>query len=440
MVAFQKILHRWSSFTRYLILFAILNGAAINLPILLGSSDMTTLHYTRAFFEREAYNDSWVPMRQALEYLHTPHLQELFANKPLYTVLFFDQKVKFQYPLTSLLLLEPLRELSPDGFIHDDLLNTISWVGILLMALMLWRILILSISRYSKLEITNPVEKFILLFLCAAFTLTFYPLLKAYVLGQVQAWIDVLFTGMVLAWLTHRKKLSGFLAGLICIIKPQLILLLLWGLLRKQKKFVIALVITVVVFVMISIGAYGLENNLDYFNAVTFIAQHGESYFPNQSVNGLLNRILFNGNNLEWVARSFPPYNLIVYWGTLLTSIALIGLALFWRRREYKYADVFDLSLAVLSFTIASPVAWEHHYGILLPIFAIALPATLGIYDLRKRGMILLAVTFSLSSNFFQFTDKTAATYFNFLQSYLFFGAMILLFHLYRLRHTVKKA
>jgi hypothetical protein len=440
MAVVQNIRQRLTSFTRYIFLFIVLSIGIANLPIILGSTDTTILHYTEAFFEREAYNDSWVPMRQALEYLHTPHLQELFSNKPLYTVLFFDQKVKFQYPLTSLLLLEPLRELAPDGFIHDDLLNTISWIGILLMALMLWRILILSISRYSKLEITSQAKKIIILFLCTAFTLTFYPLLKAYVLGQVQVWIDVLFTGMVLAWLTHRKKLSGFLAGLICIIKPQLILLLLWGLLRKQKKFVIALVITVVAFAAISVAVYGWENNLDYFNAVTFIAQHGESYFPNQSVNGLLNRLLFNGNNLEWIARSFPPYNPIVYWGTLLTSIALIGLALFWRRREYKHADVFDLSLAVLSFTIASPVAWEHHYGILLPIFAVALPATLGAYDLRKRGMILLAITFFLSSNFFQFTDKTAATYFNILQSYLFFGAVILLFHLYKLRHTVKNA
>jgi len=436
MAWFKNILLGWNRFTLYLLFFIFINCLAINLPILLGSNDITTLHYTDAFAKRISYNDSWAPMRQALQYLHSPDLRHLFNDKPLYTVLFFDQKVKFQYPLTSLLLLEPFRDLMDSDLIPDDLLNTISWIGILLMVIMLWRILILSLHRYSKIEITNSAENIFLLLLCLAFTITFYPLLKAYVLGQVQTWIDVLFTGMVFAWMTSRKKLSGFLAGLICIIKPQLILLLIWGLLRKQKKFVLSLLITITLFIVISISVYGIENNLDYFRAVSFMAQHGESYFPNQTVNGLLNRLLFNGNNLEWNARSFPPYNPIVYWGTILCSAAIIGLALFFRKRDYKHADVFDLSLAVLSFTIASPIAWEHHYGILLPIFTIAFPAMLGIYNQRKSGLYILAIIFCLSSNFLQFTEKTAATYLNFTQSYLFFSAALLLYTLYQIRNT----
>jgi alpha-1,2-mannosyltransferase len=432
---------RVSTLTRSVFLFLLLNIGISNLPMIIGSADMTVLHYTGAFFDRVAYNDSWVPMRQALEYLHTPAIRESFSNRPLYTVLFFDQKVKFQYPPTSLLFLEPLRLVSPDGFIHDDLLNTISWIGILGMIVMVWRILLISFGQFPKLHIPSGIrEKLILGIISVMVTLTFYPLLKAFVLGQVQVWIDVLFTGMILAWIKHRKKLSGVLGGIICVIKPQLLLVLLWGILRKQKKFTVALVITVIFFSVISLWVYGIENNLDYISTASYMAQRGESYFPNQTVNGLLNRMLFNGNNLEWVARSFPPYHAVVYWGTILSSLALIGFALFWRRKEFKHSSVVDFSLAMLSFTIASPIAWEHHYGILLPTFALVIPAIASEREHHKYGLIILAGIYFLTSNFFQVADNTAPTYFNFLQSYLFFGAIIFLVYLFKLRRILRQA
>jgi alpha-1,2-mannosyltransferase len=91
--------------------------------------------------------------------------------------------------------------------------------------------------------------------------------------------------------------------------------------------------------------------------------------------------------------------------------------------------------IAVLSFTMASPIAWEHHYSILLPMFAIALPATLA-SKLGKKGILLLAGSFILSSNFYQITNTLANTHLNIVQSYLFCAALLFLFHLYRLRNT----
>jgi hypothetical protein len=44
-----------------------------------------------------------------------------------------------------------------------------------------------------------------------------------------------------------------------------------------------------------------------------------------------------------------------------------------------------------------------------------------------KGGLIWLGVAYILSANIFVFTNATAATGWNFLQSYLFFGGLILL-------------
>ena len=82
---------------------------------------------------------------------------------------------------------------------------------------------------------------------------------------------------------------------------------------------------------------------------------------------------------------------------------------------------------------MASPIAWEHHYSIMLPMFAVALPATLGLIETR-RGLEGLTIAFLLSGNFYKITNIFAETRFNALQSYLFFGALLFLLHLYALR------
>jgi alpha-1,2-mannosyltransferase len=47
-------------------------------------------------------------------------------------------------------------------------------------------------------------------------------------LGQIQSWLNCLFAASVLAYGLGRKGIAGFLIGLICLIKPQLSLFLIW--------------------------------------------------------------------------------------------------------------------------------------------------------------------------------------------------------------------
>ncbi len=87
---------------------------------------------------------------------------------------------------------------------------------------------------------------------------------------------------------------------------------------------------------------------------------------------------------------------------------------------------------------MASPVAWEHHYGILLPIYALLLPQ---LCQYRIWGVLtlpLLGLSYVLASNYFYIAKKFAALpLLNIVQSYLFFGALIVLLILYRLRDRV---
>ena len=72
---------------------------------------------------------------------------------------------------------------------------------------------------------------------------------------------------------------------------------------------------------------------------------------------------------------------------------------------------------------MASPIAWEHHYGITLPMYAILLASSLR----DRTRLVLLGVSYVLVSTFVQVTNLLAGGPLNILQSTLFVGALVLL-------------
>jgi alpha-1,2-mannosyltransferase len=234
----------------------------------------------------------------------------------------------------------------------------------------------------------------------------------------------------LIAWTLGRRGAAGVLIGVACAIKPQLGLLLVWALLWREWRFAVGVMTGVVPLVAISVGLYGLHNHLEYLSVLSFLSRHGESFFPNNSVNGILNWYLSGEDSLRWHSNAFPPYNPIVYAGTMAASLAFLALIvappLLARGRR---ADLSDLGAAAICTVVASPVAWEHHYGILLPIFAVALKQTLGIAD-RSRKLValsLLTLSWALVADFIPFAFFLSRTPLVVAQGYCFFGALLLL-------------
>jgi hypothetical protein len=176
------------------------------------------------------------------------------------------------------------------------------------------------------------------------------------------------------------------------------------------------------------VATYGWANHVDYLKVVSFLSEHGETYYPNQSVNGLLNRIMgiaepSQYRNLDFLAGQFPPLNPLVYGATLISSLAILAKALLRRGTASDSDRILDFSLMALSCTMASPIAWEHHYGVLLPIFAVLVAAATP----GALWVAWLAAAYSLTSVYIPATMLLAQSPLNFLQSYLLFGALIIL-------------
>jgi alpha-1,2-mannosyltransferase len=108
----------------------------------------------------------------------------------------------------------------------------------------------------------------------------------------------------------------------------------------------------------------------------------------------------------------------------------LLSTALLRRGNEGDPDRTFDFCAMALSITIASPIAWEHHYGTIFPVLAVLLASVVG----NRVRLILLVVSYVLVSNLIAAANLLAPTVFNVAQSYLLAGALIAL----ALLHTAR--
>lgn len=353
--------------------------------------------------------DSWSPMAAGLAHL------ESGDPRPLYRTLLIEGGVKFQYPPGALLLLELARSSARVvGASPQALLDGLTKAALVITAL----------ASAALLRGARPPSSGVAAALAGLLTLSFYPALKAVSLGQIQASITAALALLLLAWRLGHRASPGLLLGLVCVLKPHFALLALWAAQRREWRFLGAAGAAAALPLAISVGRYGLAPHLDYLGALAFLGRRGESFYPNQSMVGLLHRSLGNGNNVEWIANAFPPYHPAVFAVGAATSLALVAAALVFRAPSR--ADTMDLAAMLLAVTLASPIAWEHHYAILAPIFCLLLPGALRPAAPRWE-LWTLGASYLFSANLLAVAQRLAETAWNPLQSYLYFAALLAL-------------
>lgn len=409
--------------TRWLVAFALASVLGLNL-VLAALGLETTLVHTAHFALGEQAGDSWRPMNLAHAYLSSD------AGTPLYDWLFFERRIKFIYPPTSLLLFEAL-DLAVPRRLWPAALNALSWAMVALTAGLAARLLDRGIARTAP---GAPADRWLRLAVGVALGLTFYPVVKAYSLGQAQVVANAALAGLVSAWVAGRRATAGVLVALLCAIKPQYGVLALWGAARREWRFVGAAAAAGAAILALSCALFGVANHWNYLEVLAHVSRVGEAYHPNQTVNGLLNRLFGTMQSARWDPHVYPPPHPLVYAGTLLSSAALLAVAL-WPPAPSRRGGVTDLCLAALAATMASPIAWEHHYGVLLPILAL-LP---GVWLEQGRGLrawLALAALYAVASNAFLVGDSVPALPRHAIQSTLLAAALALFAALFALRRA----
>jgi len=388
-------------------------GAATKLPWVYTESNISALLRARAL----TGNDSWYPMLAAREWLR------VHPGGDVYRALFFDGRVKYQYPDTSLLLIEGF---PADRAAATRLLNLGNFVlataNIAGMALLMSAL----VDRVRAAGRTIPVDKSLLVAIAAIATACFFPLLKALSLGQMQVLLDLLFTFACYFLVRAKPAWAGALVGLSTLVKPQLGLLLVWAAIRRDWRFAAGMISVAATGFVVSLLVYGIHWPLDYVRVLQFLSAHGESHFANQSVNGLVNRLVGNGVNVSWLGPSrFAPYNAVVYAATAISSLVFVAVGLAsGLRRAGVDQPLGAFLIAGIAFTLASPVAWQHHFGMLLPAFVFCLVVLAGGSAGRSWPGVMLALTFVVAANSLAMFNLLADGPLNVLQSYLLFAAL----------------
>ncbi len=336
-----------------------------------------------ALVKAQYKDDSWGPMGRAFLRARESGDGDIYG-------VFFTEGRKFQYPPTSLLIFFAVPDswLGNDSFRRNELntdltgapllfLRTLSQLSVLLTIAATIAIFETGLRRLRGARDDSTGWRLARIAILALLGLTFYPVVKAHELGQIQALLNCLTALAVLACVLGWRASSGFLLGLCCLVKPQLGVVLIWAALRRNWPMLGGFVAAVLPLGLISLVMFGWSNHIRYLEVIREIARLGESYWPNQSINGFINRLIGNGDAVDFKYFEFAPYHPVVHAVTMATSLLILGLAFYKRKAAPAFDPQLDLAVIIAAATLASPVAWEHHYGAFLPLFALALPACL---------------------------------------------------------------
>lgn len=408
------------------LLFAVIVPNAVLWLGLSAPYNETVLHHTWDVLHGRSVDDSWSVMMSAVDYLRHqgPH--------GVYSELFFVRGQRFQYPLTSLFAFEGMLRLAGVDYVRTykhivyetlTINDVLGWAFIAL-SFVATSVLLERGLKQARLSGERRILTFLRVGAVLGLTLTFYPIVKAYTLGQIQVWINGIFALALLCWATGRSAASGFLIGAVTLIKPHFGIFLAWAALRRAWPFAATFVATVAFGLAASIAVYGIANHLDYLRVLRALSESGELYYPNQSINGLLNRLLGLSDpaiyrNTDFSSR--PPSSAWLQAATVLAGLMFVSLATFMRQPDSEPGRARDFAIMGLCLTLASPVAWEHHYGITLPMFALLLGSG------NARHVAWLSASYLLIGTYFPVTSLLAATPFNPAQSTLLIGALMLL-------------
>jgi len=371
-----------------------------------------------AFMHVRQWTDSWLPMLKSLDYFRD------HPGEPLYYAKLYDTLI---YPLPSLFPLMLIRRLGLGA--HElGLLAWGSWLAV-------WGVLGFALAigqgqlrkRGGSLSVASVLGVVVL-------WAGFYPMFKGYALGNASTFLTLVFAALMLAWSRGHERAGGLLVACMAMVKPQFVLLMLWFALRKKWGALASALIFAGVLFGISFMVFGAHNNLDYIAVLASLSHKAQSHYGNQSMFGTLNRMVFNGENLPYHPFVYSPYIPWIYRVTVASSLLLTALGLFfpWGRLKGSAGDLGAMGILSVA---ASPMAWEHHYGIVFAVLAWTW-FTYGCWQERRPWLLALSAFLLCNSlsPVHQFLWNKPGL--NALQSYLYFGALLLVFLLMRLART----
>ncbi|MDQ6884377.1 MAG: DUF2029 domain-containing protein [Candidatus Dormibacteraeota bacterium] len=285
--------------------------------------------------------------------------QDFLGGQPLYTTFlqhpFPDPTLRpaYIYPPAFALLFAPFALLP--GWV-----GAVSWLLICQVALTATLVVVLRAERATSWAVTA--------LLCLTFT--FYPLWVDAVQGQANLPILLLVTAGIVGVVRGRPAWAAAI-GTAAALKLTPLLLLAW--LLAERRFRAAAWLVVGFALVTAAGALvRFDDTITFFTRVLPALGGGTAFYANQSVAGLVGRVLAKNPYTD-------PWLALPGEGLLVAAVAALLCAFWvWRRRRVSPLAAALAFLPLLP--LLSAVTWPHHLVILLPVI------WLSVIALERRG------------------------------------------------------
>jgi alpha-1,2-mannosyltransferase len=180
------------------------------------------------------------------------------------------------------------------------------------------------------------------------------PMLATLALGQIYPFLAL---GLVAAWISDRRgrhTVSGVALGLVAALKPSLVPVLLWPLVRRRWRTVVTAVAAGVVATVIGAVVVGFGATLDWLELLS--GSSASAYWDNASLPAAAARLFTDNPYARHVA--VLPWTVPVAYALGIAAVAVTA----WRVRGGAEVGLWALVAASL---LVSPIAW-HNYLVLL--------------------------------------------------------------------------
>jgi alpha-1,2-mannosyltransferase len=192
------------------------------------------------------------------------------------------------------------------------------------------------------------------------------PLLATLALGQVY---PVLALGLVASWMADRRgrqEVSGAALGLVVALKPSLLPVLLWPLVRREWRAVVAAIVAGGVATLVGVLVLGPGATLDYIGVLG--DRSVSPYWDNASLPAAAARLFTENSYAQNVADL--PWMVPFFYALGIAAILLTAV-------RVRHGPEVGLWVLVAASLLASPIAWHHNLVLLGP----------GVLLLLARGM-----------------------------------------------------
>jgi len=193
---------------------------------------------------------------------------------------------------------------------------------------------------------------------------------------------------------------------------------------------------TGIVIGLASLAMYGWHNNFAYVDLVREISKRGSMVFANESVNGVIHRFIEGPTERSMIfdPGKYSPYIKVVYLCSTAFALAMFAIAFLPAvLRGTKTPGVLGFVSISVCFTLASPMIWNYHFGILLPVYALVMKPIFDLTESRRRTrlLILLGISWVLCASYMPMTRLLFETPWNLLSAPRFYGGLMLLYVVY---------